>query len=102
MTGVQTCALPISSCAAVGNAAGPNFPGSVIPFLLRGVNLLGIDSAFCPAERRVAAWRRLADQLPLERLEWMTQAVPLAEAPNRGAAILAGRVRGRTLVEVRA
>jgi len=93
---------PHASCAAVGNAAGPNFPGSVIPFLLRGVNLLGIDSAFCPSERRVAAWRRLANELPLDRLEWMTQSVPLAEVPGRGADILAGRVRGRTVVEVRA
>jgi acrylyl-CoA reductase (NADPH) len=92
---------PHASCAAVGNAAGPDFPGSVIPFLLRGVNLLGIDSAFCPVERRVTAWRRLANELPLDRLEWMTQAVPLDEVPGRGADILAGRVRGRTLVEVR-
>jgi acrylyl-CoA reductase (NADPH) len=86
----------------VGNAAGPTFPGSVIPFILRGVNLLGIDSAFCPSERRVAAWRRLANEFPLDRLEWMTQSVPLAEVAGRGADILAGRVRGRTLVEVRA
>lgn len=92
---------PHASCAAVGNAAGPDFPGSVIPFLLRGVNLLGIDSAFCPSERRVAAWQRLANELPLDRLEWMTEAVPLAEVAARGADILAGRVRGRTLVEVR-
>lgn len=93
---------PHSSCAAVGNAAGPAFPGSVLPFILRGVNLLGIDSAFCPTERRVAAWRRLANELPLDRLEWMTQSVPLSEVAGRGADILAGRVRGRTLVEVRA
>ncbi|WP_316979249.1 MDR family oxidoreductase [Shumkonia mesophila] len=93
---------PQGSCAAVGNAAGPAFPGSVLPFILRGVNLLGIDSAFCPLERRVAAWRRLASELPLDRLEWMTQSVPLAEVANRGADVLAGRVRGRTLVEVRA
>ncbi len=93
---------PHGSCAAVGNAAGPAFPGSVLPFILRGVNLLGIDSAFCPPERRIAAWRRLANELPLDRLEWMTQSVPLAEVAGRGADVLAGRVRGRTLVEVRA
>jgi len=93
---------PHASCAAVGNAAGPDFPGSVIPFLLRGVNLLGVDSAFCPSERRVAAWRRLANELPLDRLEWMTQAVSLAEVPARGADILGGQVRGRIVVEVRA
>lgn len=91
---------PRASCAAVGNAASPDFPGSVIPFLLRGVNLLGIDSGFCPMERRFEAWRRLAAELPLDRLDAMTRTVPLAEVPQVGADILAGRIRGRTVIDV--
>ena len=91
---------PHASCAAVGNAAGADFPGSVIPFLLRGISLLGIDSAFCPAERRIKAWRRLAEELPLDRLERMIRGVPLAEVPQAGADILAGRVHGRIVIDV--
>lgn len=91
---------PHASCAAVGNAAGPDFPGSVIPFLLRGINLLGIDSAFCPAERRIEAWRRLAVELPLDRLERMTRTVPLAGVPQVGTDILAGQVQGRIVIDV--
>ncbi len=88
------------SCAAVGLAAKPTWDGNIIPFLLRGVNLLGIDSGFCPIERRVTAWNRLSKELPLAKLDTMTRVVPLAEAPDLAGEILAGRVRGRTVIEV--
>ncbi len=90
-----------SSCAAVGLAASADFPGSVIPFLLRGVNLLGIDSVMCAQPRRVAAWDRLATELPLDRLEAMTETVGLAQLPELAQAIVAGRVRGRIVVDVK-
>ncbi len=90
------------SCAAVGLAAGPHFTSSLIPFLIRGVNLLGIDSNTCPIERRRIAWRRLARELPAEALEGITSVVPLAEVAGVGGKILHGQVRGRTVVDVNA
>ncbi len=89
------------SCASVGNAGGIAFESTVIPFLLRGINLLGIDSATCPAERRLVAWPRLARALPMDKLEAMTHVIPLAEAPAAGGRILKGQVRGRTVIDVR-
>jgi len=72
----------------------------VIPFLLRGVSLLGIDSVMCPRDERIEAWRRLARDMPLDRLEQMTQTVPLAVLPEMAPQILTGGVRGRTVVDV--
>ncbi len=91
---------PGGSCAAVGLAAGAELHTTVIPFLLRGVNLLGIDSAFQPLDRRKEAWARLAAELPAEALDRMTQTVRLADLPRLGADILRGQVRGRTVVDV--
>ena len=91
-----------ASVAAVGLAGGANLPASVIPFLLRGVNLLGIDSVLQPFEKRHAAWRRLANDLPLDKLESMIQPATLAEVPELGAAILKGQVKGRVVVDVNA
>ncbi|MFO1119292.1 MAG: MDR family oxidoreductase [Rhodospirillales bacterium] len=88
------------SCASVGNAAGIKFEATVIPFLLRGINLLGIDSATCPYERRMAAWARLARELPMDKLEEMSRTVPLSAVPDEAARILKGQVRGRTVIEV--
>jgi acrylyl-CoA reductase (NADPH) len=88
------------SCASVGNAAGIKFEATVIPFLLRGINLLGIDSATCPYERRMIAWPRLARELPAEKLEAMTHVVPLAAVPGEAGRILEGQVRGRTVIDV--
>lgn len=88
------------SCASVGNAAGIRFEATVIPFLLRGVNLLGIDSATCPLERRLIAWPRLARELPMDKLAMITRTVPLGEARNEAERILQGQVRGRTVIEV--
>ena len=88
------------SCASVGNAAGITFQATVIPFLLRGVNLLGIDSATCPTGRRLAAWSRLVKELPMEKLAEITTTIPLAEVPAAGERILKGGIRGRTVVDV--
>ena len=91
-----------ASCAAVGLAAGPQLATTVIPFLLRGVNLLGIESNLCPFDRRLEAWRRLDEGLPKDKLERITRVVPLAGVAELGGKILQGRVRGRTVVDVRA
>jgi acrylyl-CoA reductase (NADPH) len=90
------------SVAACGLAGGTKLETSVLPFLLRGVNLLGIDSVMCPVERRNAAWARLARDLPMEKLDAMTQTVPLGELIALGPQILAGKIRGRVVVDVNA
>ena len=91
-----------ASVAACGLAGGSDLPATVIPFLLRGVNLLGIDSVMCPRDDRIAAWQRLAQDLPLEKLDRMTQTVPLSALPDLAPEILGGQVRGRIVVDVRA
>ena len=91
-----------ASVAAVGLAGGAGFPGSVIPFLLRGVNLLGIDSVLQPYANRVAAWRRIVTDLPQHLLDQMITMAPLADVPRLGREILAGQVRGRIVVDVNA
>jgi acrylyl-CoA reductase (NADPH) len=90
-----------ASVAAVGNAGGVQVPASVIPFLLRGVNLLGIDSVMQPHADRQRAWGRIARDLPMEKLEAMIRPATLAEVPGLGADILKGAVRGRVVVDVR-
>ena len=91
-----------ASVAAVGLAGGANLPASVIPFLLRGVNLLGIDSVMQPFEKRLTAWKRLASDLPMEKLEAMIQPAVLGDVPELGGAILKGQVKGRMVVDVNA
>ncbi len=91
-----------ASVAAVGLAGGANFPGSVIPFLLRGVNLLGIDSVLQPYASRVAAWNRIVTDLPQDLLDAMITMAPLSDVPHLGVEILAGKVRGRIVVDVNA
>jgi acrylyl-CoA reductase (NADPH) len=91
-----------ASVAAVGLAGGTDLPASVIPFLLRGVNLLGIDSVMCPIDERVLAWQRLAGGLPKDRLDRMTEIVGLAEVPALAARILRGEVRGRIVIDLAA
>jgi acrylyl-CoA reductase (NADPH) len=88
------------SVAAVGLAGGANLPATVIPFLLRGVNLLGIDSVMKPYEDRLRAWDRIAADLPMEKLQTMVQSAGLADLPALGAQILKGQVRGRIVVDV--
>jgi acrylyl-CoA reductase (NADPH) len=72
------------SVAAVGLAGGVSLPASVIPFLLRGVNLLGIDSVTVPYERRVKAWARVVTDLPMAKLEAMVRTAGLGELPALG------------------
>ena len=89
-----------ASVAACGLAGGSEVPATVIPFLLRGVNLLGIDSVMCPRDERIEAWQRLARDLSLDRLERMTQILPLSALPDLAPQILKGEVRGRTVINV--
>lgn len=91
-----------ASVAAVGLAGGADLPASVIPFLLRGVNLLGIDSVMQPRTQRLRAWERIARDLPRAQLEAMTRTATLAELPQLGVAILQGQVQGRVVVDVNA
>jgi acrylyl-CoA reductase (NADPH) len=91
-----------ASVAACGLAGGSDLPATVIPFLLRGVNLLGIDSVMCPREERIEAWQRLARELPLDRLDRMTETVPLSALPELAPKILKGEIRGRIVVDVSA
>jgi acrylyl-CoA reductase (NADPH) len=88
--------------AAVGNAGGVDVPLSIIPFLLRGVSLLGIDSVLQPYEVRVSAWERIVRDLPLDLLDAMVEPATLEDLPELGKAILKGGVRGRVVVDVRA
>ncbi len=90
------------SVAAVGLAGGAGLPATVIPFLLRGVNLLGIDSVMQPFENRVRAWNRIANDLPMDKLEAMIVEAGLGDLPKLGADILKGQVRGRVVVDVSA
>ncbi len=90
-----------ASVAAVGLAGGAALPATVIPFLLRGVNLLGIDSVMQPFENRVRAWERIAKDLPMDKLEAMIQPATLADLPKLGADILKGQVKGRVVVDVK-
>ncbi|HEV2546336.1 MAG TPA: MDR family oxidoreductase [Stellaceae bacterium] len=90
------------SVAACGLASGNDLPASVVPFLLRGVNLLGIDSVMCPQERRHPAWARLVRDLPMERLDELTTTVSLDALPRLGQEILKGAIRGRIVVDVNA
>ncbi|MBD8892173.1 acryloyl-CoA reductase [Roseibium litorale] len=91
-----------ASVAAVGLAGGAALPATVVPFLLRGVNLLGIDSVMQPYQNRVRAWNRLARDLPLDKLRAMIQPATLSDLPELGAAILKGAVKGRAVVDVNA
>jgi len=89
-----------ASVAAVGLAGGAQLPATVIPFLLRGVNLLGIDSVMQPYDNRVRAWGRIARDLPMSKLEDMVVPATLKDLPTLGKDILQGQVRGRVVVDV--
>ena len=91
-----------ASVAAVGLAGGAGLPATVIPFLLRGVNLLGIDSVMQPYDNRLAAWQRIASDLPMDKLEAMINPATLSDLPSLGSDILKGQVRGRVVVDVNA
>ncbi len=86
--------------AACGLAQGMDLPGSVAPFILRGVTLAGVDSVMAPKALRIEAWSRLATDLDLGLLESLTVTRPLADAPQLASEILAGQVRGRVVLTV--
>jgi acrylyl-CoA reductase (NADPH) len=86
--------------AACGLAQGMDFPASVAPFILRGVKLIGVDSVMAPKEKRVAAWQRLAKDFDPAKLDRITQEIGLSEAIAHAPDILAGKVRGRIVVDV--
>jgi len=99
------CVLPQiayrGSVASVGLAGGNKLETTVIPFLLRGVNILGIDSVMSPPEERREAWARLARDLPMEKLDALIHDAKLADLFALGGDILKGRVRGRVVVDVK-
>ena len=92
-----------TSVAAVGLAGGAAIEGALItPFILRGVNLLGIDSVMQPFANRQRAWERIARDLPMDKLEAMVQPATLSDLPKLGADILKGQVKGRVVVDLNA
>ena len=90
------------SVSAVGLAGGAGLPATVIPFLLRGVSLLGIDSVMQPYDNRLRAWERIANDLPMDKLEAMIHPATLGDLPALGKDILKGQVKGRVVVDVNA
>jgi len=88
------------SVAACGLVAGANLDTTVYPFILRGVNLLGIDSVRCPTPRRLEAWSRLAETFPLPAFKPFLHELPLAEVPAEAARMLQGGAQGRALVQI--
>jgi len=91
-----------ASVAAVGLAGGASLPATVIPFLLRGVNLLGIDSVMQPFANRQAAWERVATDMPINKLEAMITMATLDDLPRLGREILSGQIKGRTVIDLNA
>ena len=90
------------SVSAVGLAGGAGLPATVIPFLLRGVNLMGIDSVMQPYDNRLRAWVRIAKDLSMDKLEAMIHPATLGDLPVLGKDILKGQVKGRVVVDVNA
>lgn len=91
-----------SSVAACGLAGGPILNTTVFPFILRGVNLLGIDSSRVPNARRREIWARIMRDLPMELLDSTITVEPLSKVFELGEQILAGKIRGRTVIDVKA
>ena len=89
-----------ASVAVVGNAGGNNISSSTIPFMLRGINMIGIDSAMQPFENRVKAWDRLNNEFPKNLFNKITKVVSLSQLPEVGKQILNGEIKGRVIVDV--
>lgn len=87
---------------AVGLAGGAELHTTVYPFILRGVSLVGVSSVYMPAERRHTAWKRLADELPMETLDRLTGTARLADVPALSEQMIDGKVRGRVVIDVNA
>jgi acrylyl-CoA reductase (NADPH) len=105
--GSQTLASVLSQVryggyvAACGLAGGSDLPATVLPFILRGVSLLGVDSVSCPAPTRLAAWAALARDLPLTHLDRVTTVEPMTDIVKLGERIVAGETLGRIVIDVR-
>lgn len=99
LANVLTSMKSRSSVAACGLAGGSQLNTTVIPFLLRGVNLLGIDSVMCPPEHRARVWAAMETSGAVAKLSAASSTVPLSEIAQLAPEILAGRVKGRTVVE---
>jgi acrylyl-CoA reductase (NADPH) len=93
---------PHGALAVCGNAGGNDLNLTVLPMILRGVGLLGIDSNYCPGDLRRQAWSRLARDMPVDKLDAITTVEPFARLPELGVAILEGKIRGRTVIDVNA
>jgi len=87
--------------AACGLAGGMDFPATVAPFILRGVTLVGVDSVMCPRADRLDAWRRLSEDLDIDKLELLTEEIGLSQVIDHAAGLLEGRIRGRVVVDTR-
>ena len=86
--------------AACGLAQGADLPATVMPFILRGIALLGVDSVMAPMAKRERAWARLAQDLDIAKLDRLTRTIGFAELPQAAADIVAGKIRGRVVVEI--
>lgn len=86
--------------AACGLAQGADFTATVMPFILRGITLAGIDSVMAPLVKRELAWQRLAQDLDPGKIELMTQEIPLVDAIEKAEALMSGKVRGRLVVKI--
>lgn len=100
LSGVTRSTAYYGAIAVCGNAGGVQFSTSVFPFLLRGLRMIGIESVYCPAERRRAAWQRLARDLSPALLDSLHQVISLAEVPEYSQRIIKGQVRGRTVIDM--
>jgi acrylyl-CoA reductase (NADPH) len=87
--------------AACGLAGGMDFPATVAPFILRGVTLVGVDSVMCPRADRLEAWRRLSEDLDIDKLDLLTEEIGLSQAIDQATALLEGKIRGRIVVDTR-
>ncbi|MCW5749394.1 MAG: oxidoreductase [Alphaproteobacteria bacterium] len=88
------------AAAVCGLAGGPAFPGNILPFILRGITVYGIESVMLPMAPRLDAWRRMATDLPMDKLDAMIVDAKLGDLPALAPQILAGQIRGRVVVDV--
>ena len=100
LANVLATTLDNGCVAACGLAQGPDLPATVMPFILRGVTLAGVNSVMVPRDRRIESWNRLASDLDAAKLAAMTSVVGLGDVIGLADEILAGRVRGRVVVDV--
>lgn len=106
--GGQTLAALLSqtarhgAVAACGLAGGATLETTVFPFILRGVNLLGIDSTTCPTDRRLTAWSRLNEHITEAFIDSMAEVIPLSRVPELCKTLLASTIKGRLIVDVNA